>query len=504
MTINKTVIYARVSSKEQEQEGFSIPSQLKLLKDYALSHDMVIVREFVDVETAKKAGRENFGEMVKFLNENKNLKTILVEKTDRLYRNFKDYVTIDELDLEIHLVKEGEVLSQNSRSHQKFIHGIKVLLAKNYIDNLAEETSKGLKEKAEQGFFPSRAPLGYINVECNGKKIIQIDPEMAPKIKKLFEWYATGEFSLLQIAQKAFDDGLVYKISGGKVHKSIIAHILHNPIYYGDFNWRGEIYHGNHEPIITRELFNHVQNIFEEREGRRTRTHKYTWSFQGLISCGHCGCAMVAERKKGKYIYYHCTGYKGRCNEPYVREEEIAKQFGDALSQIQIDADILVWLKEALHASFKDEKQYHKETLDSLERNYKRLQDRLDAIYVDKLDGKINEESYLKFSQQWRQEQETIRQKIAWHEKSDRNYIDSGVQLLELAAKARTLYDSQPLAERKKLLKYVLSNSTWKDGKLTPIYKEPFDLLAISNISYQKQKAANKSFSGFSEIWLPR
>lgn len=123
----KTTLYARVSSKEQEEEGFSIPAQLKLLREYAAKQRFEIVEEFVDVETAKQAGRTSFAEMVKHVKDNPSVKAILVEKTDRLYRNFRDYVTVDDLmqsGLSVHLVKEGEVLSKDSRSHQKFIHGM--------------------------------------------------------------------------------------------------------------------------------------------------------------------------------------------------------------------------------------------------------------------------------------------------------------------------------------------------------------------------------------------
>ena len=100
-----------------------------------------------------------------YLQAHSTVHTILCEKTDRLYRNFKDYV---DLDVDLHgltiiLAKEGETISRDSKSHQKLVHGLKVLLAKNYIDNLKEETGKGLREKAEQGEFPSRAPLGYRN-----------------------------------------------------------------------------------------------------------------------------------------------------------------------------------------------------------------------------------------------------------------------------------------------------------------------------------------------------
>src|SRR5271168_980127 len=199
----EAVIYARVSSKEQEKEGFSIPAQLKLLKEYAAANGIAVAQEYIDVETAKQTGRTAFGEMVIYLKEHPAIRVMLVEKTDRLYRNLKDWVTVDELGVEIHFPKEGVVLSRESRSSEKFMHGIKVLMAKNYIDNLSEEARKGMQEKAEQGIWPTRAPLGYDNVEGpDGKKIIAIDPESGPLVSKLFAWYATGQYALKDVARK--------------------------------------------------------------------------------------------------------------------------------------------------------------------------------------------------------------------------------------------------------------------------------------------------------------
>ena len=164
------MIYARVSSKEQEKEGFSIPAQLKLLKEYAAAQGFAVAQEYVDVETAKQTGRAAFGEMVAYLKAHPSVRVMLVEKTDRLYRNLKDWVTVDELEVEIHFPKEGVVLSRESRSSEKFMHGIKVLMAKNYIDNLSEETRKGMQEKAEQGIWPTKTPLGYRNVDRPGRQ----------------------------------------------------------------------------------------------------------------------------------------------------------------------------------------------------------------------------------------------------------------------------------------------------------------------------------------------
>jgi site-specific DNA recombinase len=170
------------------KEGFSIPAQQKLLRQYASDHSIIVACEFIDVETAKRSGRTGFGEMLVYLRRNPTTRTILVEKTDPLYRNLKDWVTIDELGLEVHFVKQGTVISPDSRPSDKFMHGIQVLMAKNYIDNLSEETRKGMVEKAEQGLLPSFAPLGYLNAN---RSIIP-DPVVAPILRNIFEWYATG------------------------------------------------------------------------------------------------------------------------------------------------------------------------------------------------------------------------------------------------------------------------------------------------------------------------
>ena len=150
MKKNRCVIYARVSSKEQEKSGFSIPSQLKLLRKYVIDNDQTILDEFIDVETAKKTGRENFTSMLEFIQE-KNCDLILVEKTDRLYRNIRDWVALDDIGVDIHFVKENFILSRDSHSSQKFLHGIKVLMAKNYIDNLKEEIRKSKFTRYHKG-----------------------------------------------------------------------------------------------------------------------------------------------------------------------------------------------------------------------------------------------------------------------------------------------------------------------------------------------------------------
>src|SRR5580693_7358210 len=325
----EAVAYARVSSKEQEKEGFSIPAQLKLLKEYAAAQGFVMIREYVDVETAKQTGRSAFGEMVAYLKAHPTVRVMLVEKTDRLYRNLKDWVTVDELDVEIHFPKEGVVLSRESRSSEKFMHGIKVLMAKNYIDNLSEEARKGMQEKAEQGIWPTVAPLGYRNVTgADGKKIITSDPAVAPIVAKLFEWYSTGQHSLKEAARMARDAGLVYRKSGAKVPVSTVHSILRNRLYAGWFEWNGKLIQGRHEALVPIELWERVQGVLDGRFAKKGKRGRHDFAFSGLIACHACGCAVVGEIKKEKYVYYHCTGYADKCQGnpascrcKYVREE---------------------------------------------------------------------------------------------------------------------------------------------------------------------------------------
>lgn len=498
----KCVTYTRVSSKEQEKEGFSIPAQQKLLNSYASENQLVVVREFQDVETAKQSGRVGFSDMLNFFTA-QDVRVLLVEKTDRLYRNLKDWVTIDEFDLEIHLVKENVILSDHSRSSEKFMHGIRVLMAKNYIDNLSEETRKGMNEKAEQGIWPSYAPLGYVNVIAeNGKKIIVPDPKVSPLITKLFEWYGTGHYSVSDIAKMAKEAGLRYRSKNG-VSKAVIHKILRNKIFMGDFEWNGKVYQGTHQPLVTKELWQHCQDILTGRFAKANKRVKRNFAFSGLITCGHCNCSLVGEIKKGKYIYYHCTGSKGKCPEPYVREEVIEQHFSEVIKKLEFPHEVLAWVKEALLSSNEDTQRFHQEAIVKLQAEYQKLENRIKNMYVDKLDGKILGDFFDTMSVKWRAEQSDILGAIQTHQNANQNYIIEGIKLLELAQNAYKLFIQQDPIEKRRLLNFLVSNSYWANKTLRVDLKKPFDLLMkFSELTDQNEglnAANNRNF----ENWLP-
>ena len=505
----QAVIYARVSSKEQEKEGFSIPAQLKLLKEYAAAQGFILVQEYVDVETAKQTGRAAFSEMITYLTAHPSTRVLLVEKTDRLYRNLKDWVTIDELDVEIHFPKEGMVLSRNSRSSEKFMHGIKVLMAKNYIDNLSEEARKGQQEKVEQGIWPTKTPLGYRNVAGpDGKKIIAVDPEVAPMVSKLFEWYATGQYSLQEAARKARDAGFVHR-SGTKVPVSTVHSILRNRLYTGQFEWTGKLYQGRHEPLVSIDLWERVQGVLDGRHAKKHRRMTHDFAFSGLIACAKCGCSVVGEIKKQRYVYYHCTGYADKCHgkpascrRRYIREEVLEQQFTELLGRLRLDDEVLSWVREALHASHADERREHEEAVQRLQAEHKRLGDRINAMYLDKLDGRIGGDFYDQMAGQWREIQSRCLREIERHESAEQSYMDEGIQILELARDAQRLFERQEPREKRRLLVFVLSNCSWKDGEVIATFRQPFDLLAESTAVAARPDAATTANLAKSEIWL--
>jgi site-specific DNA recombinase len=461
------VLYARVSSKEQQEEGFSIPAQLKLLHEYVRKNDFRIVQEFVDIETAKKTGRKHFGEMVRFLKTNPQCRTIIVEKTDRLYRNFADFVILEDMEIEIHLPKEGQVVSKEARSQDKLLHNIQLVFAKNYIENLREEVKKGMREKAEQGVYPSRPPLGYANNKLEHS--ILVNEVKAPIARRMFQLFATGQYSLtgLRVQLKAE--------FGTNLAKSYLARLLKNPFYIGQFYWEKKLYSGTHRALVSRATFDCVQKVFANHNKPKYRAHEF--AYRGLLTCAYDECKVTAETKKGKYTYYHCTQFRGKCALPYFREEELGNRLGQILRDIHIPGDILEQLQKSLLATGNQDDQNRKERIVGLKQKIAAVLRRMDLAYQDKLDGTITEEFWSRKSGEWQAELEQLRVSVESLEGENHNGILKGLNILELAHKAHSLYLKQTPSERAELLKTVLSNCAIDAVSLYPTYRKPFDLI---------------------------
>lgn len=463
----QAVMYTRVSSRDQEKEGYSIPAQQRLLREYALQRGIVVAQEFEDVETAKQSGRTGFMAMLDYLKGHPaTCRTILVEKTDRLYRNLKDWLTLDDLDPEIHFVKDNWIVSPNSRSSEKLMHGMKVLMAKNYIDNLSEETVKGMTEKARTGMYPSCAPVGYHNVDgAEGKRIIVPDLDASFVITKLFERFATGRYSLKALVKELNDEGL--KLRGRRLYSSAVHQILRKRLYTGDFDWDGTTYTGTYEPLVTREIWQRVQELLNARAQNKTRKVKHDFAYSGLIQCGRCGCRFVGELKKGKYVYYHCTGNRGKCPEPYTRQEVLTSEFANVLQELVIPQAILEWLGEAVLAADQTEQAARAQAIRKLQARCDQIEGRVERMYLDKLDGRISQEFFDNQSAAWRREQDGLQRKIQDIQKATPAPIDQAVDMLRLTSRASGLFLKQPAAEQRRLLQVVLQKSRLAGRRVT-------------------------------------
>jgi hypothetical protein len=198
---------------------------------------------------------------------------------------------------------------------------------------------------------------------------------------------------------------------------------------------------------------------------------------------------VVGEIKKQRYVYYHCTGYADKClsnpasrRSKYVREEALEAQF--------FDDEVLEWVRDALHASHADERRASTRTRSSAIRpNTSGLQDRINTMYVDKLDGVVDTAFFEKMSNEWRDEQNRCPREIERHQQADQSYMDEGVQLLELARNAQKLFEQQEPREKRRLLNFVISNCTWEDGGVVTTFGQPFDLLAETAVNAARAAA---------------
>jgi site-specific DNA recombinase len=440
--------------------------------------------------------------MVAFLRKNTSCRILLVEKTDRLYRNFRDWVTIDEIKgLEVHFVKEGAIVSDESRSSEKFIHGIKVLMAKNFIDNLSEETRKGMIEKASQGIWPSYAPIGYLNADgSNGKRTIVPDPALAPLVRRLYELCATGQHSIAELAVIAHNEHLT---RGGPIQTSTVNKILRNRVYSGEFDWRGERYAAAFDSIVPRDIWLAAQAALDRRLGKRAKKTGHCFPFSGMLQCGACGFALVGELKKKKYVYYHCSGARGKCPEPYVRQETLEEAYSAMLRRISIDESIVIWISQALRESHGDQKRFRDEAIAKLKQDHLRLQKRLDVMYEDRLDGRIDVTLFERKSAEYRQEQAKILSEIEGFGAADGRYMEAGIKLLELTRNMHRLFEKQQADEKRRLLNFVVSNSIWKCGEIVPAWRQPFDMIAIANQGSEGGNCDGGPENGLNKNWLP-
>ena len=258
--------------------------------------------------------------------------------------------------------------------------------------------------------------------------------------------------------------------------KRICIKCLKIPFYVGNFSWRGQTYKGTHPVFIDPQLYALAQLVL--RGHNKPKYGKRNIAFRGMLTCAHDNCTVTAEVKKGKYIYYRCTGHRGKCGLPRFREEEIAGRLGHVLKDVAIPEEVARSIGASLqrvHVQMRDRQQQERARL---KRELGILRDRMDAAYTDKLDGKISESFWQRKQAEW-QSEETRIESLASEltEDSASEKLLNMQRILELAQNAHSIYLTQKPAEQAELLKKVVLNCSIDAISLYPTYRKPFDLI---------------------------
>ena len=472
----KAVIYCRVSSREQEETGYSLDAQEQFLKEYADKNGYEVAKLYKVTESASKWQlRKTLNEMLAYA-EKHGVKVILGEKIDRLTRSLKDAAIIDdwvhgESGREVHFVKEHFVVSKETRAHDNFVWDMKVAVARFYTNNLSEEVKKGQKAKIAQGWLPTKPPIGYKTIGDKGHKIHVIDPEKATLVKQAFELYSTGNYSLMALREMLFDHGL-RTYGGAKLAKSRLAEILRDPFYYGAMRWNEVVYsQGAHEALVSKELFDKVQSVLTGKKAPQFKRRHF--QFRKMLTCGECGGTITAEIKKGRYIYYHCNHFK-KCSQKGATPEKVVEnqlfgvfKFFEDITPIEAEE-----IKRRIKANHAQEIEYKESAIKNLNERYNALQRRLDTLYDDRLDGKITADFWQTKQKETTDEQAALLEQLTRLKSEEAKYFEIWLNIIDLARRAREIYEKRSPEERRLLLSHLFSNLALKDGNVAQTYKK--------------------------------
>ena len=369
------VLYARKSTESDEKQALSIESQVKEMLTIADRDGLTVVDIRRESHSAKESGqRPVFREVLEDIRRGR-YNGILTWAPDRLSRNAGDLGSVVDLMDETKLL-EIRTYGQHFKNspNEKFLLMILCSQAKLENDNKSINVKRGLRTRCEMGLRPGPAVVGYLNEKHLDKKCeVVIDPERAPIVKQMFEKVAYEKWS----GRKLFH-WLKFELnfktrSGNKgLTLSNIYLILQNPFYYGVFEYprkSGNFYTGRHEPIITKELFDQVQEQVKSQVLRTQEPKEF--AFTKMMTCGLCGSGICADEKFKKlkdgsvnrHIYYGCTRSKDKnCKCGYINEVELIQQFEKLIDQVNISE---IGMKEKIKYEVERIKKFNQSVLNT-------------------------------------------------------------------------------------------------------------------------------------------
>ena len=399
------IIWARVSSREQ-REGYSLDAQVRFCREKAQRMGWNVVREFVLAESARRgAERKIFNDMLRWVRRNaksQQIGAILAHKLDRVCRNMRDAVRMQELEDNCGVRAAFVDNEFGSDAAGVLSFNMMAAVSQYYSDNLRQEVRKGQDEKIRQGWLPCGVPYGYVNCKERGEPI-RPHPERAKLVVRVFELYSQGGMTFDMIADQIQDEGFTYRPTRAKLTIGYISYMLANRFYVGDIVWRGEIHPGKHKPLVDRETFELCRKLLK---GKNRRTRRVTHPLaNGLFLCKYCGSMITGEVIKRKlkdgsvrvHRYYRCANNKPGPNHPRVRwrEEDLENAIAAELDGLKMPTpELAQWFRETMIAAFDDRMARTKQQRLTLGRQRAELEQQ-DARLLDAyLAGHIDETTF--------------------------------------------------------------------------------------------------------------
>ena len=472
----KYILYCRKSTDSEDRQVFSLDSQEKELLNIAKKNNLQVIKVFKESRTAKEAGRPIFNEVINMITAGK-ADAILCWKLDRLARNFLDGGLIMDM-LQKGIIKEIRTYEAiHLPNETSFIMAMQFGMANQFSRDLSVNVKRGNRAKLEQGGWPSHAPFGYLNDKAN--KTIVVDPNKSKYVLRAFEMYASGTASFEKISDILYAEGLRTS-AGKKVHKGYIHNFITDPFYYGMMVREGKYYPGNHEPLITKELFDQVEQARFLELNPRPKSER-VFPLRGFLKCEQCGCALTAALKKG-HQYYFCTNGKGICDQHrnYLREIYLDEKLVDVFKPLHLTEQKIDLLYQAAKERVGADTEYLQKSLDTLGKQLESLKAKesklLDTFLADQIskevyDAKVLELSNAKTSTEKQFKELKSRQPLSTLEPIRDIFIQG--------SKATDDYSNADDQEKRNLVSELLWNLSIKDRNIAKVsYKSPFDILA--------------------------